>query len=452
MNKAKHNLTEGNLPMQILLFTIPLISSYYIQQLYNSADLVFAGNFLGKKESAAIGASSLLVNCMIGLFIGLSVGVSIIYGKSIGARQNGVKQHIFESSIVISVIGGGLLTVIGYASTPFLLRALHTPIEILSIAKEFLQIYFFCLIPMILYNMISGMIRASGNSRLPMMAQIIGGSLNITLDALFVVILHMGIKSLAIATFISQSTAATIVLVLYLKIESEVDRHTLFKNMNVPLLKQILILGLPVGLQNMVMTLSNIFIQYNINQLGINSIAAFTNYAKIESLIYYPMLAFGQANLYFISQNIGARKIDRVKKSIRICIGMGLIMVIPIEIFLLQYGEFFFGFFNPDPDVIAEGMKIIRVTFPFYWLYVFVEVWSYAIRGVGKTTQAMLMTFLNFCVMRMVLLIAFSGLPGEKIVHIASIYPITWLLAVICFGGYWYKVKGSIETDMNPLN
>ena len=118
MNKAKHNLTEGNLPRQILLFTIPLMSSYFIQQLYNSADLVFAGNFLGKEASAAIGASSLMVICMIGLFTGLSIGVSIIYGKSIGARQDGVKQNIFESAIWISVVGGGLLTVIGYVLTP----------------------------------------------------------------------------------------------------------------------------------------------------------------------------------------------------------------------------------------------------------------------------------------------------------------------------------------------
>ena len=448
MNKAKHNLTEGNLPMQILLFTIPLMSSYYIQQLYNSADLFFAGNFLGKEASAAIGASVLLVNCMIGLFTGLSIGVSIIYGKSIGAKEMGVKQNIFEASIVISVVGGGLLTVIGYASTPLLLRLLHTPNEILPIAKEYLQIYFFCLIPMILYNMISGMIRASGNSRLPMIAQIFGGSLNIILDVLFVVNLNMGIKSLAIATFISQAISAIIVLVLYLKGESEVDKHTLFQNIHVPLLKQILILGVPIGLQNMVMTLSNIFIQYNINQLGINSIAAFSNYSKIESLIYYPILAFGQANLYFVSQNIGAKKMDRVNKSIRISITMGLCAVIPIEILLLHYGEFFFSIFNPDLGVIAEGLKIIRVTFPFYWLYVFVEVLSYAIRGSGRTTQAMLIAFLNFCVMRIILLIVFSRFQDGNITYIASIYPITWLLGVISAVSYWYRIKGTIASSL----
>jgi len=425
------------------------MSSYFIQQICNSADLVFAGNFLGKNASAAIGTSALMVNCMIGLFMGLSVGVSIIYGKAVGAKEIGVKQHIFEASTCIAVVGGGLLTVIGYASTPFLLRLLHTPNEIFPTAKEYLQIYFFCLIPMILYHMTSGMIRASGNSRLPMIAQIIAGILNISLDALFVVTLNMGIKSLAIAAFISQTVAATIVLVFYLKGEKEVEKHTLFQSMNVPLLKQILILGLPVGFQNMTMSLSIIFIQYNINQLGINTIAAFTNYSKIELLIYYPMLAFGQANLYFVSQNMGAHKIDRVKKSIRICIVMALLTVIPIEILLLHYGEVVFGLFNPDPDVIAEGIKIIGVTFPFYWMYSYVEVMSYTVRGIGRTTQAMLITFLNFCVLRIILLTAFSGLQGERIVHVASIYPITWLIGVICYGTYWYRLKGALESGMD---
>ena len=329
------------------------------------------------------------------------------------------------------------------------MKLLETPNEILPVAKGYLQIYFFCLIPMILYNMISGMIRASGNSRLPMIAQIIAGMINIFLDALFVVTLDMGIKSLAIATFISQSIAATIVLVLYLKGESEVDKHTLFGSLNVPLLKQILILGLPVGVQNMTLTMANIFLQYNINQLGINSMAAYTNYSKIELLIYYPILAFGQANLYFVSQNIGAKKMDRVNKSIRICITMGLLTVIPIEILLIHFGEFVFSIFNPDLEVIAEGMKIVHVTFPFYWLYVFIEVFSYSIRGTGKTTQVMLLTFLNLCFMRIVLLIAFSGIQGGKIAYIASVYPITWVLAVICFGGYWYRVKRSIESSLD---
>jgi putative efflux protein, MATE family len=445
MDKTKYDLTEGNLPLQLFLFTLPLMSSYYIQQLYNSADLLVAGNFLGKKASAAIGASSLMVNCAIGLFIGLSVGVGIIYAKATGAGEKGVKQDIFEASILISVVGGGILTAVGYSTTPALLRILHTPAEILPTAGAYLKIYFLCLIPMILYNMISGLIRASGNSRAPMTAQIIAGILHILLDVLFVVGLGIGIRSLAFATFISQSTGAVIVLVMYLKGESEVDPHTLFRNVNFGLLKQILILGLPVGFQNVIMTLSNIFIQYNINQLGINAIAAFTNYSKIESLIYYPMFSYGQANLYFVSQNIGAHRTDRVKLSIKASIVMGLLTVIPIEFSILHYGEFFFHLFNPDQGVIAEGLRIIRVTFPFYWLYVFVEVLSYTIRGYGKTTQAMIITFFNFCVVRFILLIVFSRLHGGTIEYIASIYPITWVLSILCLGGYWFHLRKSLK-------
>ncbi|WP_037372267.1 MATE family efflux transporter [Anaerovorax odorimutans] len=440
MSKVKQNLTQGNMPIQVILFTLPLIGSFFIQQLYNSADLIFAGNFLGKEASAAIGASSLLVTCMIGIFTGLSVSTSIIYGKSVGAgKDKTTTGYIFYTSICMSIVGGGLLSIAGYFSASFLLQLLNTPNDILKIAEEYLQIYFLCLIPIILFNMISGMIRASGNSKVPMIIQTIAGLLNIFLDALFIIIFKMEITGLAMASFFSQLIAAAGVFIFFLKYEHIEDIHFTFQKIKIHMLKKILILGIPVGFQNMIITLSNIFVQYNINNLGVNSIAAFTSYFKIELLIYYPVLAFGQANLCFVSQNIGAGKADRVKKSIKLCIILGLLTVIPIEILLLYYGEFFFYIFNPDTNVISEGIKIIKVTFPFYWLYIIFEVLSNSIRGIGKTTQVMLITMFHFCIMRIVLLFTFSYIQGEKIMYIASIYPMTWLLAVLSLGIYWYK-------------
>lgn len=440
---GEQNLTKGNLPKQIYLFTLPLMGSFFMQQLYNSADLIFAGNILGKSASAAIGASTLLVTCVIGLFTGLSVGAGILYGRAAGAEDIKAKRKIFYASLLVSVVGGGLLTVAGYFAAPFFLRLLHTPTEILIISTSYIRIYFFGLLPMILYNMISGIIRAGGNSRLPLIVLFAAGIINIGLDAVFLLVCGFGVGSLALATVLSQSVAAIFVLLYYVKFQRVSDEETRGYCFELPLLKDIVLLGLPVGFQNTIITISNIFVQYHINGLGVDAIAAFTNYFKIELFLYYPILAFGQANLYFVSQNLGVGDMERVKRSTRTCILLGLITVIPLEIILLCFGGFFFGLFNPDPDVIAKGLKIIWVTFPFYWLYVFFEVFSNAIRAVGKTIQAMLITLLSFSVLRVILLMLFSGIKGDDIGIIAMIYPLTWVVGAAALAVYWYRLRKS---------
>lgn len=440
---GEQNLTKGNLPKQIYLFTLPLMGSFFMQQLYNSADLIFAGNILGKSASAAIGASSLLVTCVIGLFTGLSVGAGILYGRAAGVEDAKAKRKIFYASLFVSVAGGGLLTIAGYFAAPFFLRLLHTPTEILIISTSYLRIYFFGLLPMILYNMVSGIVRAGGNSRLPLIVLFVAGIINIGLDAVFLIVCGFGVESLALATVISQSVAALLVLFYYVKSQRVAGNETLRLCLEAPLLKEIVLLGLPVGLQNTIITISNIFVQYHINALGVDAIAAFTNYFKIELFLFYPILAFGQANLYFVSQNLGVGDMERVKRSTRTCILLGLITVVPMEILLLCFGGFFFGLFNPDPEVIAEGLKIIRVTFPFYWLYVFFEVFSNAVRAAGKTLQAMLITLLSFSFLRVLLLMLFTEIKGDDIGIIAMIYPLTWVVGAAFLAVYWYRLRKS---------
>ena len=443
MEAGSRDLTKGSLPRQILLFTLPVMGSFFIQQLYNSADLIFAGNLLGKSASAAIGASSLLINCMIGLFTGLSVATGILYGRMVGAGGRVGRGSLFYTAIWISLIGGALLTVAGYFSAVFLLRAIHIPAQILETAGSYLRIYFLGLIPMILYNMVAGMIRAQGNSRLPMMALALAGSLNIALAAVFLLLCGFGLKSLAWATMIAQSVAAVVVCGYFLlRVLSPAERSPKGK-FRLPLLRKILLLGLPVGIQNTTMTLSNIFIQYHINHLGVDAMAAFAAYYKIETLLYYPILSFGQAALFFISQNLGVGNMERVKGSIRLSILLGLATVVPVALLLLGFGRFVFVLFNPDGAVIAQGLKIIWVAFPFYWIYVFLEVFSNAVRAVGKTMQAMLITLLNFCLLRILLLAAFSGIKELDIGGIAMVYPLTWVSGALCLAAYWYKLRGN---------
>lgn len=434
--KEKKNLTEGVIWKQILLFALPLLGSSFIQQLYNTVDLLFAGNLIGKEATAAVGASSLVITCIVGFFTGLSVGTSVIVSQAVGAEDPEKVERSIHTAMGLSLSGGAVLIVTGICLARPVLLCMDTPAEILDAAVSYVRIYLLSMIPLVTYNMNAGIIRAMGNSRIPMLIQLSGGMINVMMDYVSIRFWHMGVNGVAWATMFSQGLCV-VLSVLYLMEGSEAYR-LLWRKIRIygDILREVMKIGLPAGLQSLVITLSNIFVQYKINGFGVDPIAAFSVYFKVELLIYLPIVAFGQAMMTFAGQNIGAGRVERVKSGVRVCIAMGVTYAVCSAMLLLVFGEYVFGWFNKDAGVMDCGLRIIRVTFPFYWLYVILEVLADSARGTGKSLPPMGIILCNLCVFRTVLLVVLTNVWGS-LESVAAVYPVTWLTTAVCFVIYW---------------
>ncbi|MCC8140148.1 MAG: MATE family efflux transporter [Lachnospiraceae bacterium] len=437
-------LTEGPIWKQLLLFALPLLGSSFIQQLYNTVDLLFAGNLIGTDATAAVGASSLVITCLVGFFTGLSVGTGVIIANRAGSGEWEDVNRTIHTAMGLSLLGGALLTVLGIALSRPVLMLMGTPTEIFDSAVSYVRVYFLSMIPLAIYNMNAGIIRSVGNSRIPLLIQSVGGVTNVLADFVSIYFLHMGVEGVAWATMLSQGIAA-VLSVLFLMKKGEHYRLEWRKiRIEGNILNRILRMGVPAGLQSMVITLSNVFIQYKINAFGVDAIAAFSVYFKVELLIYLPIVAFGQAMTTFAGQNMGAGKISRIRKGVKVCIGMGITYAVVAAMLLLYLGEGIFALFDRDAAVIACGLRIIRITFPLYWVYVILEVLADAIRGTGRSLPPMGIILSTICGFRTVLLIIFTSL-WDSIEAVAAVYPAAWLAASLCLAVYW---KRSVPAGM----
>ena len=452
---ATDNLTTGPIGRRLFMFALPLLGTSIVQQLYNVVDLLFVGHLLGTDATAAVGASSLIVTCLVGFFTGLSVGVSVIVSNAVGENNSDRIQKTIHTALGISIAGGILVSIVGIILSPYFLNWLNTPDSAYDQAVAYIQVYFLSMIPLFLYNMNSGIIRAGGNSKTPLIYQAIGGVVNIFADWFALCVLDMGVAGVAWATVASQLVSGLLTM-FYLMRQDDMWKLRLRKITIDPIvLKVVCKIGVPAGIQSMVITLSNLIVQYGINTLGVNETAAYALYGKIEMFIYLPIVAFGQSITTFAGQNAGAREYKRVNKGVWQCILMGLVFAVGMAAILIIFGNFFFGLFSEDSDVIACGVRMIRVTFPFYWLYVFLEVFADAIRGVGKSIPPMIIIMANICGLRTVLLFIFLNVFGT-LEGVAAVYPCAWFGAALCFFIYWmsgkWKPEGVDITEMKDAD
>lgn len=432
-----YDLTEGTIWKQLLLFALPLLGSSLIQQLYNTVDLLFVGNCLSKNSYAAVGSSSLIINCMVGFFTGMSVGSGVVISQAVGCRDKKAAQAGVHTAIGLSLAGGLFLMAVGWLGAPFFLRLMGVDAGILGEAVSYLRIYFLSLTSVITYNMASGIIRAMGNSSVPMLTQLAGGIANVIADAALIRNFPC-VESAAWASMVSQTLAAG--LCLWYLMKRGGDCQLVLRNICIQkdIFLRILKIGIPAGVQNLVITVSNMFAQYHINSLGVDAIGAFTTYFRIELLLYHPIIALGQAMTTFAGQNTGAKKPDRVRQGVKSCILMGIFLDVATAIFLLFFGRPAFGLFTKDAAVIEAGMKIIRITFPFYWFYVILETLADAVRGAGKAMPPMIIILSNICILRTVLLFVIMG-QWHDIRGIAVTYPITWGMTALSMALYYWK-------------
>lgn len=428
MKNNSHTLTKGSVGKGILLFALPLLGSSLIQQLYSTVDLIFVGQLLGTKASAAIGASGLIVTCMIGFFNGMAVGTNVFAARHYGARRFEQLKKLIQTIFWTGIIGGFLLTVIGLVLSPVFLTWMGTPESIFPLAVRYLRIYMASMISVVSYNLLSGVLRALGDSRTPMLYQFFGGIINVFADFIFLYVFHMGVEGTAFATLFSQTFAAVGVMIHLYRLKEPYALRIRFSDCSLKEFTDILKVGVPAGVQSIIITLSNIIIQSQINTLGVTSVASFTVYFRVELIIYLPIVALGQAVVSFIGQNYGAGNWERIKKGNRFCIFGGSLITFAACILLIIAMPVILNVFTKDAAVAAQTLEIVKVTFPFYFFYTVLECFSSNLRGFGKAFLPMIVTVISFCGFRIVALFALMA-KNPSPDKVALSYPISWGIA-----------------------
>lgn len=437
----KNNLTEGNIWKELILFALPLLGTSFIQQLYNTVDLWFAGNMItDTNATASVGASSMMITCIVGFFTGISIGISVIVSHSIGAKDYKKVKDTIHTAMAVSLIGGFLLSILGITFSNTFLTLMKTPKGIFNSSLTYIKIYMLSMIFIVTYNANSGIIRALGNSNVPLIIQFIGGIINVLMDFISIKFWNLGIEGIAWATMFSQGVSA-ILSIIYLMFYSKDYKLELKKiHIHNNILKDIFKVGIPAGLQSLIITLSNVFIQYKINGFDdVNSISAFAVYFKVELIIYLPIVAFGQAMMTFTGQNIGANKPYRVKQGIIVCLVMGIVYSVIASTILLIFGDKAFAIFNNSSEVISCGLRIIKISFPLYFVYVILEIFADTIRGTGNSFSPMIIMIINICGIRTLLLAILTSI-NPALESVAWVYPISWITASISFIVY-YKIN-----------
>jgi len=440
---AARNITEGVIWKQLLFFFFPILLGTFFQQMYNTVDTIIVGRFVGTQALAAVGSTGALISLLNGFFIGLGSGATVLVSQFFGANdQQGVHKAI-HTGIGLSLVLGLIISFFGIGFGPQILRMMKTPADCLDGAVIYARIFFSGAVASMIYNMGAGILRAMGDSRRPMIFLVITCFANIFLDIFCVVVLDMGIAGAAAATVLSQIISAVLVLTVLMKLPEEYALRLSKTRINPLLLKRILSVGVPAGLQFVTFDLANLLIQSGINSFGSATIAAFTAYAKADMLTWMLSGAFGVAITTFVGQNFGAQKYDRIRKSVRICLLMGMALIGGCSGVIIYFRHLILGIFSADPEVIGLGAWLMLWVVPFNVIFVPVEIFAGAMRGTGYSTVPTVITSVCVCLFRVLWLFTVVS-RFHTLEMLMLCYPISWILADIAFlityrRGNWLK-------------
>ncbi len=434
-----NSITEGVIWKNLLSFFFPILLGTFFQQLYNTVDAIIVGKFVGKEALAAVGgATGNLINLVVGFFVGLSSGTTVILSQFFGGRRYQEVGNTVHTAAALALAGGAVLTVLGILLCPAALALMDTPQDVMGHAVTYIRIYFAGMIPSMIYNIGSGILRAVGDSRRPLLFLICACMVNILLDILLVVGLEMGVAGAALATILSQTVSAVLVAFTLVRTPYAYRLEPRKIRFYGDLLDRIVRIGLPAGLQSVMYSLSNVIIQASVNGFGTDVLAAWTAYGKLDGLFWMTINAFGIAITTFVGQNFGAKQYDRVKKSVRVCLLMATGVTVALSAFLLLFGETLYRMFTDDASVVEQGLAILRLLVPTYITYICVEVLSGAVRGAGDSLIPTLFTLTGVCLLRVVWILGVVPLHHTLTTVILS-YPITWLVTSILFIIYYLQ-------------
>lgn len=430
--KREQNITEGVIWKQILIFFFPILMGAFFQQMYNTVDTIIVGRYVGTQALAAVGSTGSLINLVSGFFIGVSSGATVVLSQFFGARDRDGVSRALHSGLMLAVILGLVTTALGIGAGPAILRLIQTPESCLGDATLYARIYFGGAVASVVYNMGAGILRAMGDSRRPLIFLIVTCFANIILDIFFVVVLDWGVAGAAVATVLSQTISAVLVILTLRKMPEDIRLKPGKLGLEPALLGRILAIGVPAGLQFITFDLSNLLIQSGINSFGAVTMAAWTAFGKADGLTWMITGAFGVAVTTFVGQNFGAQKYDRIRQSVRVCLGMSVAMIGSIAALELCFREFLLGFFTTDLDVIRVGAYAMLWIVPFNVLFCPVEVFGGAMRGTGYSVVPTAITSLCICGFR-VLWVMTAVRAWHTIEMLCITYPLSWLLAAAVF-------------------
>ena len=423
-------MTEGNIWKLLIVFSIPLILGNLLQQMYNTADSIIVGNFVGSNGLAAVGAGTALINLIIAFSQGAAVGARVIVSQNLGARDKERTRLAVHTAMCIAIILGVVLSTVGVITSRGLLISMKTPKSVLKNSVLYLQIYCGGLIFNVIYNMATGILNAAGNSKRPLVYLAVASVTNIILDLVFIKEFKWGVKGAAIATDISQALSCVLALGYLLRVKSDYKLNIKELKIHSNTAKQIIRVGLPTAIQNMVISFSNILVQSSVNSYGAAAMAGYAAYLKIDGFNILPVLSISMAVTTFTGQNIGAKKPDRIKKGMWSALTMGIIYTVIIGVVLLMSSHAVLGLFTKNSEVITYGQHAMKYFCPFYFLLGILNILAGTVRGAGKGVPPMLILLFSMCIFRIlwikIALPFYSTIDGVFI-----LYPISWLVGVI---------------------
>ena len=432
----KNGITEGVIWKQLLIFFFPIGIGTFFQQLYNTEDSEIVGRFVGKEALSSVGGSAgQIINLVVGFFTGLSTGATVILSQFYGAAKKREVDESLHTSYAFAILGGILLGVLGILSAPAMLRRMNTPEELMAESTIYVRVYFAGLIFIFIYNIGAAILRAIGDSKRPLYYLIICSVVNIVLDLLFIVTMHLGVLGAALATLIAQAVSAGLVTFALMYrtqgMKLELPKIKIYQRM----LGSILRIGFPAGLEAIMYSVSNIIVQVAINNFGVDTMAAWTAYSKIDFIFWMINNAFGISIMTFVGLNFGAGKWDRIKKGTQVCLGMGLVSAVALSVILMTGGHFLFGMFVDDADVVRIGMRMMNTIAPTYFLFIFIEVFSGALRAQGAVVVSTIITMVGICFLRMAWVTMIA--PHGTLEQMIFCYPISWGAGAVAMSFYY---------------
>lgn len=421
------DMCNGSIADKILLFALPLMASSLLQLLFNAADVVVVGKFAGKEALAAVGSNTALINLLINLFVGLSVGTNVVVARDLGAGRHDNVSRSVHTSMTLALISGVVMTVFGTVMVRQLLEWMSSPTDVIDLATVYLRIYFFGMPALLTYNFGAAILRAQGDTRRPLYFLFLSGVVNVVLNLFFVIVLHMDVAGVALATIISQYISAALVVWCLVREEGALRLELNKLGLQWSVIRRILQVGLPAGCQGVVFSLSNVVIQSAINSFGSTVVAGSSASANLEGFVYTAMNAFSQAAVTFTSQNMGARKYQNLNRVVLNCLLCAIVTGVVLGGGAVLAGTQLLHFYSSDAAVIAAGYERLRVICGTYLLCGIMDTLASSLRGLGYSVLPMVVSLVGSCLLRLVWIATIFQLNRTPFMLYIS-YPISWVL------------------------
>lgn len=435
----KNQITEGVIWKQLLIFFFPIVFGTFFQQIYNTADTIVVGRFVGKEALAAVGGSvNQIVTLIVEVFVGLTSGAAVIVSQFFGAQDKKNLDRTVHTAFAFSVTAGIVIGIVGLLCSDSILRMMNTPQELMDESKIYLHIYFLGTVFNLVYNMGTAILRAMGDSKRPLYVLMTACILNIFLDILLVVICGMGVEGVAIATIFCQGISAVIVTGMLVKglknFQLQFKKIRFYGNS----LHSVLRIGIPAGFEAAMYCVANIVIQVFVNRLGTDYVAAWGTFGKIDAVFWMVVNAFSISITTFVGQNYGAGKIKRMRRSVLVCMGMSYVAALALSGLLIVFAEPLYRLFTTDNGVVSIGVDMMRFLIPSYFLYVVIGILSGALRGAGKVLVPVILTCGGVCILRITWMFAVLPVfPGIETIMLS--YPVSWGITAILFVIYYVR-------------